>query len=152
MVNRIYRQNKKHLEVAHDTDKVHKNMFNFAKYNKGGAYFNISTECFKFTSLGYLETNYPVGIFRLQGLFISRGKFGAQPVFITDCALVNIPAHMLEVCQDILGDPQAVQAIKDGCVGFTTYAYTNKQGKQCYGVKFVGIDPDTVCVTVEIPD
>lgn len=104
--------------------------------------FNVDTKGFEFTSLKDLNTAHKKGeVFKLDGIFITTGKFGDAPVFINSetKSLVNIPSHMTKVSSEILTDGNAVDAINNGNVGFTIYEYTNTLQKVCYGVKFVDL-------------
>lgn len=108
-----------------------------SKFNK--TVFTVNTKGFTFTKLSDLyAANGADVVYTLDGLYISRGKLGEQPIFICEelNQLVNIPAHLTKTAKDILADPDAVQAIKDGKVGFTIYEYES-HGRKCYGVKFV---------------
>ena len=116
------------------------NKFSFANtYNK--VTFSIDTTDFAFASLEQLYKEDPAAVHQIDGLYISTaGKFGDAPVFINVArrALVNVPAHMLDTCRDILGDLDAIEAIKAGAVGFTVYTYES-HNRTCYSVNFVDI-------------
>lgn len=108
-----------------------------SKFNK--TVFTVNTKDFTFTKLSDLyAANGDDVVYKLDGLYINRGKLGEQPIFI--CGelkqLVNIPAHLTKTAKDILADDEAIQAIKDGKAGFTIYEYES-HGRKCYSVKFV---------------
>ena len=49
-----------------------------------------------------------------------------------------MPKHLGETFREILANTEAVQAIKDGKVGYTIYTYES-HAKTCYGINFVDI-------------
>jgi hypothetical protein len=49
---------------------------------------------------------------------------------------VNLPQFTGDTVREILADADAVQAIKDGKVGYTIYEYES-HAKKCYGITFV---------------
>lgn len=112
--------------------------FSFAaRFNKTS--FGIDTTDFKYVKLSDLfaqdggDTIHPV-----NGLFVHKSALGDAPVCIDGAnhLLVNFPSHTTEVVREILADSDAIQAIKDGKVGYTIYEY-DSHGKKCYGVNFV---------------
>lgn len=112
--------------------------FSFAaRFNKTS--FGIDTTDFKYVKLSDLfakdgnDTIHPV-----NGLFVHKSALGDSPVCIDEenHLLVNFPSHTTEVVREILADSDAIQAIKDGNVGYTIYEY-DSHGKKCYGVNFV---------------
>lgn len=108
-----------------------------SKFNK--TVFTVNTKGFTFTKLADLyAANGADAVYKLDGLYISRGKLGEQPIFICDKLnqLVNVPAHLTDTAKKILADAEAVQEIKDGKVGFTIYKYES-HGRDCYGINFV---------------
>ena len=50
-----------------------------------------------------------------------------------------MPKHLGETFREILANGEAVQAIKDGKVGYTIYTYES-HAKTCYGINFVDIN------------
>ncbi len=73
-------------------------------------------------------------------MWVNKSPLGESPVFI--CAelgkLVNMPMHLTPTVKEILANPNAVNAIKNGKVGFTVYEYES-HGRKCYNVKFADI-------------
>lgn len=113
-------------------------MFKFSdKFNKTN--FGVDVKDFTYVKLGDVAAKSSADeIHSVNGMWLHKSKLGDAPVFI-DAAnkqLVNMPAHMCEVVREILADGEAVQAIKDGKVGYTIYTYES-HGKTCYGVNFV---------------
>lgn len=136
------------------------------KYNKEKL-FKINTDGFEYVSLEdlYTETKERVlldadedmlsdpddmkdhienTIFQVRGIYINtKGLYDDAPVVALDSAYVNLPAHMTQICREILSDPQAIAAINAGRVGFTIYAYEKPQyHKTCYSVRWVDTEPN----------
>lgn len=112
--------------------------FSFAaRFNKTS--FGIDTTEFKYVKLSELYTQAGCDtIHPVNGLFVHKSALGDSPVCIdgSNHLLVNFPSHTSEVVREILADSDAIQAIKDGKVGYTIYEY-DSHGKKCYGVNFV---------------
>lgn len=132
------------------------------KYNKEKL-FKINTDGFEYISLEDLykerESNVAIEdfedpeevkeiveetIYQVRGIYINtKGLFDDAPVVALDSAYVNLPAHMTQICREILSDPQAIAAINAGRVGFTIYAYEKPQyHKTCYSVRWVDTEPN----------
>ena len=117
-----------------------------SKHNKAGsAVFNIDTEGWsEYRDLKSLyKENGADKIYPVYGFYINRkSQFGDAPVIICDGYYVNAPKHMLEEVRQIMTDPEDVEAINAGKVGFTirTYEAKNYKNKKCYGVTFVDIE------------
>ena len=132
------------------------------KYNKEKL-FKINTDGFEYISLEDLykerESNIAAEdfedfdevktiveetIYQVRGIYINtKGLFDDAPVVALDSAYVNLPAHMTQICREILSDPQAIAAINAGRVGFTIYSYEKPQyHKTCYSVKWVDTEPN----------
>ena len=132
------------------------------KYNKDKL-FKINTDGFEYLSLEDLykerESNVVIEdfedheevkeiveetIYQVRGIYINtKGLFDDAPVVALDSAYVNLPAHMTQICREILSDPQAIAAINAGRVGFTIYAYEKPQyHKTCYSVRWVDTEPN----------
>ena len=115
--------------------------FSFSKrYNKEKA-FAIDTSTFEYASLEEIYENdekvYPV-----RGVYINeKSLYDPAPVVATDEYYVNLPAHMVDECRDMLADRQAISAINRGLVGFTIYKYHQaRYNKDCYSVKWVDLE------------
>lgn len=111
-----------------------------SKYNKTG--FGIDTSEFEYVKLSTLYNSKTDGgadvIHDVNGIYVNKSPLGFSPVIIDKGAghLVNLPQHMAKVCTEILSDAEAVEAIKDGKVGYAIYEY-EARGKKCYGIRFV---------------
>ena len=115
--------------------------YSFAsKFNKTS--FGIDTTDFKYCKLAELFNSPENGggdvVHDINGLFVHKSQLGDAPVVIDGAnhLLVNLPSHTTETCREILADSEAVQAIKDGKVGYVIYEY-DSHGKKCYGINFV---------------
>lgn len=112
-------------------------MTSFAnKFNKVG--FGIDTKDYTYCKLAELYAEDPKAVRPINGIYINNTPLGASPVIIDAAAkrLVNLPQHTAITCSAILADPEAVQAIKDGKVGYTIYEY-EARGKKCYSIHYV---------------
>ena len=115
-----------------------------SKYNKGGVTFEVDIKNFTFVPLETLfARDGGKTIFGIDGLYINKkSSFGDHPVAIVavENMLVDLPSHMTEDVKEILADPEAVEAIKSGKVGFTVQMYEQKQYKKtCYGIRWEDI-------------
>lgn len=113
----------------------------FSQFNKVRKFY-VETESFTYESLKDLYNNNGKDfVYPLTAIFINRKtKFDPAPVFATDKFFVNIPSHMLEVCENILSSDEAIDTINNGCVGFKVYPYKNSRfNKECFGVTFVDL-------------
>ena len=116
-------------------------MFSFSNtFNK--ASFGIDTKDYEYIKLSEVaKSSSPDEIHPINGLYVHGSKLGDSPVIIDATAkkLVNMPKHLGETFREILSDGEAVQAIKDGRVGYTIYSYES-HAKTCYGINFVDIE------------
>lgn len=116
------------------------NNFSFANFfNK--VTFSIDVTDFEYCKLATLYNEQaPQTVYHLDGMWVNKSPLGESPVFI--CAelgkLVNMPMHLTPTVKEILANPNAVNAIKNGKVGFTVYEYES-HGRKCYNVKFADI-------------
>ena len=118
---------------------------NFAnKHNKGGVLFQIDISNFKFKSLKELFKEDSHRVFVVNGLYINtKSKFGDHPVAIVSALelLIDLPVYMTDEVKAILSDPEDVQDIKDGKVGFHIETFIDKTyGKTCYGIKWEDVE------------
>ena len=78
-----------------------------------------------------------------RGVFVTKSEvYGKSPVAITDGALINLPAHLVEEVEEIRKDPEMVQEIKNGLVGMKVYQYDSKQRKDCRSIEWVDVNPE----------
>ena len=115
-----------------------------SKFNKVG--FGIDTSNFEYIKLADIFNSKDNGgnnvVHPINGIFVhaSKNGLGDSPVIIDAGAkkLVNLPSHMAETAREILADSEAVEAIKNGKVGYTIYEYESR-GKKCYSISFVDL-------------
>lgn len=116
-------------------------MFSFSNtFNK--ASFGIDTKDYEYIKLADVaKASSPDDIHPINGLYVHGSALGDSPVVIDVQAkkLVNMPQHLGETFREILANGEAVQAIKDGKVGYTIYTYES-HAKTCYGINFVDIN------------
>ena len=115
--------------------------FSFAsKFNKTS--FGIDTTDFTFVKLTDLFNSKQDGggdvVHPIDGVYVHKSQLGDSPVIIdaTNKRLVNLPSFTGETIREILQHSDAIQAIKDGKVGYTIYEYES-HGKKCYNITFV---------------
>lgn len=111
-----------------------------AKFNKVG--FGIDTTNYKYVKLSDLYNAPKNGgakaVHTINGVYIHKSQLGESPVIIDveNAVLVNLPAHLTTTMREVLADPEAVEAIKGGKVGYTIYEYESHR-KKCYSIEFV---------------
>lgn len=115
------------------------------KYNKGGVTFEIDIKDFSFVTLETLyKRDNGKTVFPVDGLYINKkSSFGDHPVIISakEKMLIDFPSHMTEDAKEILQDPEVIDAIKAGHVGFSVQEYEQKKYKKtCYGAKWEDIE------------
>ena len=115
-------------------------MFSFSNtFNKTS--FGIDTKDYEYIKLSDVaKASSPDEIHPINGLYVHGSALGDSPVVIDVQAkkLVNMPKHLGETFREILANGEAVQAIKDGKVGYTIYEYES-HGKKCYSISFVDL-------------
>lgn len=115
-------------------------MFSFSNtFNK--ASFGIDTKDYEYIKLSDVaKGSSPDEIHPINGLYVHGSALGDSPVVIDvqSKKLVNMPKHLGETFREILANSEAVQAIKDGKVGYTIYTYES-HAKTCYGINFVDV-------------
>lgn len=99
--------------------------------------FNIDTKDFSFKKLSELDKSK---VYKLDGVYLNRSKFGNQGVAIVtdEKILVNLPLHLTETINAILSDVEAIETIENGKVGFTVKTY-EKNNKECFSITFVDL-------------
>lgn len=116
-------------------------MSKFSRFNKTKK-FDIDTSNFEYKSLAELWDGNQETVYPIRAIYINtKSKFGAAPVIATDEELVNAPAHLLDTCQEILHDDDAIKLINEGKAGFKIYIYHNdKFNTDCFGIEFVDVE------------
>lgn len=116
------------------------NGFSFAnQFNK--VTFSIDVTDFEYVKLAALyNAEQPNTVYKLDGVWVNKSPLGESPVFI--CAelgkLVNMPMHLTATAREILNNSDAVNAIRNGKVGFTVYEYES-HARKCYNVRFTDL-------------
>ena len=107
--------------------------------------FNIDTADFEYHSLEEL-TEQPGDepedrVYVVRGIYINKKSlYDPSPVIALDDCYVNFPAHLLDVCQEMMSDRSAVDAINEGHCGFRVTKYHQKRfNKDCYSVEWVDL-------------
>ena len=93
--------------------------------NKGNKFNFTIPENFKYKKLSELvqENGYDY-VYRVNAVYINtRSKYGNAPVIATDCELVNLPNHLMPICEHIRSDKDCIEAINNGTLGFKIYSY-----------------------------
>lgn len=103
-----------------------------AKHNPGITklfHFEIPKD-FEYKNFYQLDREYGIdNPFKVNAIYINtKGRYGDQPVIVTDNELVNAPHHLTENAKEIMSDAESVAMINDGVVGFFLYEYENKYG------------------------
>ncbi len=112
------------------------------KYSKATPTFNVRINKPAYTTLADLyKENGKDEVYPIAGVYINtKGKYGAQGcIAINESLMVNLPAHMLEDCEEMRKDPEAIEAINSGQAGFRIYQYTSKAGNTGYSVDWVDL-------------
>lgn len=112
------------------------------KFNKTS--FGVDTTDFKYVKLAELynapENGGEKTVHAVNGMYVNKSPLGDSPVIIdaANKTLVNLPSHLGETVREILQDPEAVEQIMQGKVGYTIYEYES-HGKKCYGVTWADL-------------
>lgn len=120
--------------------------YSFSKKFNTRKIFNIDTEGFEYASLEHLyqkdaENEDGPQVYVVRGLYINKKSlYDASPVAALDDCYVNLPAHLTEVCQEMINDPVAVVAINNGHCGFRIEKYHQKKyNRDCYSIEWVDL-------------
>lgn len=126
--------------TANGVTSVNGNGFSFAKsFNK--TTFDVDVTDFEYTKLAALyNADAPQTVYRVNAMWVQKSPLGDSPVFVVSelGKLVNMPSHTAAMVREITANAAAVDAIKNGKVGFTVYEYES-HGKKCYNVRFVDL-------------
>ena len=108
--------------------------------------FNIDTTDFEYHSLEEL-TEQPGDepedrVYVVRGIYINKKSlYDPSPVIALDDCYVNLPAHLLDVCQEMMSDRLVVNAINEGQCGFRVTKYHQKRfNKDCYSVQWIDLN------------
>lgn len=111
-----------------------------SKFNKGARFTYTTPEGLGYATLSDLVKAHGLDkVYTVHALYINtKGKFGDQPLIVTDEAQVNAPSHLLDTVKDIRSDSEAVAQINANKFGFKIYEYEGKNGNG-YSVEWVDI-------------
>lgn len=104
--------------------------------------FGIDTADFNYIKLSDIFNDPKNGgeevVHPINGLYVHKSPLGDSAVVIDaeNKKLVNLPSHLGETVREILQDREAIEAIKQGKVGYSIYKY-DSHGKTCYSIMFV---------------
>lgn len=101
------------------------------KFNKGTQFtFRTPTE-FEYSNLKDLVKEHGIkNKHRANALYINtKSRYGDHPVAVTDTAIVNLPAHLLESVKEMIQEPEVVELANAGKLGFEVYEYEGANGK-----------------------
>lgn len=110
-----------------------------SKHNRNKSInWGIATDEFKFEKLSSIE---PSTIYRVYGVFTTPDiGYGEGCCVILSDRYVSLPARYMEDVQDILSDPESIEAIKAGRVGITYHMYkSEKYNRDAYSIQWVDI-------------
>ena len=112
---------------------------NFTQFNKNTfekIEWGVDTNGFVFKKIKdvYEEKNV-VQVFGF--FFVKSENYGLQPVAILKDCLLNLPTHKRDIISEMLKNPDAVNAIKNGECSLTFRQYKSKYNKICYDFDFI---------------
>lgn len=125
--------------------------FSFANQYNRNRLFDIDTEGLEYHDLSEIFSNEDE-VFTVEAIYINTKGLHIHPCVVASTprvstaqpyfrGYVNLPAHMTDICENILSDTNAVAAINAGNVGFTIYRYYAEKydNKECYSIRWVDI-------------
>ena len=112
---------------------------NFTQFNKNTfekIEWGVDTNGFVFKKIKDIyEENNVAQVFGF--FFVKSENYGLQPVAILKDCLLNLPTHKRDIISEMLKNPDAVNAIKNGECSLTFRQYKSKYNKVCYDFDFV---------------
>ena len=118
------------MEVKNmDFTKLNKNTFEKIEWT-------IDTENFVFKKISDFYPNTKT-VTAFGFFFVKSENYGLQPVAILKDCLLNLPTHKRDIISEMLKNPDAVNAIKNGECSLTFRQYKSKYNKICYDFDFV---------------
>ena len=124
---------------------------NFTQFNKNTfekIEWGVDTNGFVFKKIKdiYEETN----VAQVFGFFFVKSEnYGLQPVAILKDCLLNLPTHKRDIISEMLKNPDAVNAIKNGECSLTFRQYKSKYNKICYDFDFIDTPKTETTETTE---
>lgn len=119
--------------------------FSFSKRYNSTKIFDIDTEGFEYMNLEDLaeadaKSEEPQ-VYIIKGVYINKKSlYDPSPVVALDTCYVNLPAHLLDACSEMMSNPVAVKEINEGHCGFRIESYHQKKyNRDCYTVEWVDL-------------
>lgn len=110
-----------------------------SQYNKGTGFDYQTPKTHEFKGLKDLyesETDDRTR-YSIKSMFINtKGRYGDNPVIVTDRELVNVPEHMLDTVKSMIGDENVVKLVNNDGAFFEIYEYKNDWGTN-YSIRFI---------------
>ncbi len=118
-----------------------------SKFNKfnGFSFLDDTVKGFTYVKLKDRFNGDTNEVFPINGVIVFKGgNFGDSPVIIdkTINKFINVPLQYADTFREILNDPEAVEAIRNGLVGYRVATYKSKSGTECYSINFVDVVPE----------
>ena len=113
-----------------DFTKCNKN--NFEKIE-----WDVDTKGFVFKKLADFFKSGVKTIQVFGFFFVKSENYGLQPVAILKDCLLNLPTHKRDIISEMLKNPDAVNAIKNGECSLKLREYKSKYSKVCYDFDFI---------------
>ena len=123
--------------------------FSFSSKFNNERLFNIETEGFEYKSLEELfendvdpGTGEPLNtVYTVCGIYINKKSlYDPAPVIATEDFYINLPAHLLDVCKEMINDKRAVAEINARHAGIRIYKYHQpRYDRDCYSVEWVDL-------------
>lgn len=120
--------------------------FNFEKYNQTSPFASLNIKLEDIEKTMTLEQMEKEGsVFPVVAiLFSTKGEYGKSAFMIgrdnaDDLFTAWFPSHMVETCEEMAADKEAVQAILDGLCGVKAKKYTDKKGKERFSVEWCNL-------------
>lgn len=118
----------------HNKKETNKNTFTYEQINDA-PWIKLS----QLFQDGHTDAAHAVPVL---GCYIShKSRYGDQPALICKGFNVNLPQHMCDDIEEILGSDQDINDINSGAVGFYVYSYTNKKGGTSYSIRWADLLP-----------
>lgn len=116
-------------------------MKKFEQFNKKVFTHNIDTADFEYYKLEALYKAKPDATHKIHALYKNtKGEYGPSYAALLDKFFVNLPSHLNDTCDQIVGDDEFVEMINDGKCGIKPRKYTDNKGKERYSIEWVTIE------------
>lgn len=108
--------------------------------NKGTKFEFRIPETHKYKKLSELLNENGEGfVYGLKAVYINtKSKYGESPVLVTENELVNVPKHLLDVCNTIRTETEYIKVVNEGKLGFKIYSY-QKDTHTYYSIEWVDL-------------